>query len=72
MSSYFQVGEKGGIQGSYLCIDQLSVRSGILMRVDLGTGTSFLRWFPRIELRDDLGVDPVQLFLWENTKKRPS
>lgn len=42
------------------------------MRIDIGTGSSFLGRFSTIELRDDLRVDPVELFLRENTKKRPS
>lgn len=38
----------------------------------IGTGSRFLSRFPTVELRDDLGVDPVKLFLRENTKQRPS
>jgi hypothetical protein len=59
------------VKGHYLCIDQLLVRFGILVSIEIGTGSRFLGRFPTIELRDDLGVDPVKLFLRENTKKRP-
>jgi hypothetical protein len=77
MKAILQVGEKGSSFESYssrpyLCIDQLLIRFGILMRIDIGTGGRFLSRFPTVKLRDDLGVDPVELFLRENTKKRPS
>lgn len=42
------------------------------MYIDLGTDSGFLGRFPSVELRDDLGVDPVELFLGEYTKKGPS
>lgn len=31
----------------------------------------FLRGFATVELRDDLGIDPVELFFGENAEERP-
>ena len=37
-----------------------------------GTDRRLLRGFPAIKLCYDLGINPIELFLGENTQKRPS
>jgi hypothetical protein len=56
----------------YLGINKFLVRFGILMCVDLGTGSRFLGGLSAVEFRNNLGVDPVELFFRENAKERPS
>lgn len=43
----------------------------LFLAFTLGSGSRFLCRFSAVKLCDNIGIDPIQLFLGENTQERP-